>query len=207
MVKLNELVSLEKASRPDLAGCEVVFEAERDDAIHQILKCGDKLYYRKAAGADVTCFQILIDWIPKPGEIRYAYTPDDKHFCTIITCLAQARELAEGSNAVKSHISFEVRTLKPEQVSVGDSCFYDGRTITVVDDTQLQFNSTVIRVTPSSEFTYKLNRKCISAIGGARGLYAFLEQVSAENRYFNKHYPLWSAVWNIIFEHFKADPQ
>ena len=53
---------------------------------------------------------------------------------------------------------------------------YKGNTINAVTDNCIEFNNKPVRVIENREYTYKFNKKSISAQGGATGLVKFMSE-------------------------------
>ena len=57
---------------------------------------------------------------------------------------------------------------------------YKNHTITT-DGDKIIIDGEAVKVTENPEYTYKINKTCISAQGGAQGLYDFLEDLIKED--------------------------
>ena len=72
---------------------------------------------------------------------------------------------------------------------------YKGNTITLSGGT-ISFNGEPVKVNDSRTHTYKLNKTCISAEGGAAGLMSFLTECISDN---------FGLVWvNAVTEHMET---
>lgn len=190
MVKLEQLITLDKSSVVDIRYCNIVSDDTDEDKNRRrrILEQDGRYYFHEMIDGEVTrCCEIAVDWKPANGRTQFAFTPDDRHIYY----------LREGMN-----LDFEVKRLDRKQIKPGDSCTYRGMELEILDEQHLQLNSVVVPVVEDSGYTYKLEQKRIKASGAAVGLYIFLENIAEHER--AGTLPLFSGAWDKIFTYYNA---
>lgn len=190
MVKLEQLMTLDKSSVVDIRYCNIVSDDTDEDKNRRrrILEQDGRYYFHEMIGGEVTrCCEIAVDWKPTNGRAQFAFTPDDRHIYY----------LREGMK-----LDFEVKRLDRKQIKPGDSCTYRGMELEILDEQHLQLNSVVVPVVEDPGYTYKLEQKRIKASWAAVGLYIFLENIAEHER--AGTLPLFSGVWDKIFTYYDA---
>lgn len=191
MVKLEQLITLEKKPHVDLQKCIVRFDGINQETGNRqriLESVHNRTYYHEMSeGIVVRCFEIAFDWKPFNKFYVYAYTPDDRHLCRI---------------EVRDQIFFDVLPLNCEQIRNGDSCSHDGISLVVEDRNHIRMNNVSIPVVQDSEYVYSLRRDSIHAMNAASGLYCFLENISARKAMGN--YPIFHDIWRVIAQHYGA---
>ena len=82
MVKLEQLMTLDKSSVVDIRYCNIVSDATDEDKNRRrrILEQDGCYYFQEMIGGEVTrCCEIAVDWKPANGRTQFAFTPDDRH--------------------------------------------------------------------------------------------------------------------------------
>lgn len=190
MVKLEQLMTLDKSSVVDIRYCNIVSDDTDEDKNRRrrILEQDGRYYFHEMIGGEATrCCEIAIDWKPANGRTQFAFTPDDRHIYY----------LREGMK-----LDFEVKRLDRKQIKPGDSCTYRGMELELLGDGLLSLNHTVVYVEEDSGYTYKLEHARIKASGAAVGLYIFLENIAEHER--AGTLPLFSGAWDKIFTYYDA---
>ena len=188
MKSLKELTALEKEASIDLQKCKVVAEEVVDGTESRIVELDGRYFVHRMKEGHVTkCFEVAVSWRPFEGIIIFAYTPDDLHVYEV-----DSRRPAAA----------DVKKLEESLVQPGMSCDFNGMTVTFKDDSNIAMNGILISVEPCSEFVFKLMARKIKAIGGARGLYCFLDRIAEQGKY--EKYPTFCDAWAKIREKYAA---
>ena len=191
MIKLDDLISLDKHPAIDPAACNTVFDSvDKNNNRQRILEADGRFFYYETSGDNVTAyFEIAVAWKPFPGTTIYAYTPDNRHIYEF---------------HVRNHISRYVMKLNEEQVRPGDTCQFDNMTLEYQDESHLILNGKRIPIKQDTEYTYSLRRSMICAAGAAAGLYVFLEHIAEQEK--AGILPLFYDTWHKIAKKYHATP-
>lgn len=165
MKTLNELIPMEKDCKIHLACTDFISDyiGDENNVRIRILKStidGRYFYHEMKNGYVVKCFEIALDRAPFTGVYVFAYTPDGMHICTI--------------DSRQPH-KVEYRRLKENQVQDGMEFIYKGITFKILNDNAVSIGNKAIVVKEDNNSVFKLLKSSIKAIGGARGLFSFLE--------------------------------
>ena len=177
MKYIAELVGLEKKSDVKLAYCDYIADCNNDteNIRTRILfdaQSGKYYYHQMQHGKVTKCFEIALSWKPFGKFYIFNFTPDDLHIYEIDSRMPE---------------EFEIKNLEENLIKVGMKCEYDGMTVEFESENSLKFNGKSVPVVPDKEFTFKLLKTKISAAGGAKGLYRFLENIAANGNFIGFH--------------------
>lgn len=187
MVKLEKLATLEKRSSVDIRCCEIIADAtdERRNERARILRDGERYFFHRMRGGEVVeCFEIAVDWKPWNSVIIFAYTPDDRHIYQI-----DSRFPLDVPKVLR---------MDREVPHLGDTCVYSGHTVELSTDS-IFFDGRKIKVEEDGEYTYAMRKTKILAKGGARGLFAFLDQIAEESKA-GERFPVFSSTYQMLAE-------
>lgn len=186
MVKLSDLIQLEKKVDIDIGKAHWQDTDVELGRIRTVVELDGRYYLRELTDGEITAFfEVAVDWRINAQKTQFAFTPDDRHiyyFCT------------------GQKIRYSVRCLDYDQVKPGDTCTYNGMTAEFVHDGKIRLNGKDIPVQTDPNYTYSLLKKKIKAIGGARGLFIFLDRIAEEAT--TGTLPLFEAVWKKIADHY-----
>lgn len=177
MRKVEELKALQKNVSVDLAECVTIAEKTVDGETTRIVAQGGRYFVLKNG----QCFEVAESWRPFADTRIFAYTPDDLHVYEIDS---------------RAPSIVDVKKLDERLIQPGMQCAFHGSVLEFVDDSTLRMDGVNIHVVPCNEYVYKLMSRKIRAIGGARGLYCFLDKIAEEGK--NKKYPLFDGAWDKI---------
>lgn len=180
MKKLCDLVNLEKSSSVNFRYCEIIAmrEKETDDGAEtvRILRDGERYFYHEMKNGDfVQCFEIALSWEPFENVKVFAFTPDNLHVWQFETRKRDNSRVADVS-------SFEVMKLDENLIVEGMACKCLGVCACFESDCMISINGKSVKVKPCYDFVYCLQKSQIKAIGGAAGLYRFLENIAENSR-------------------------
>lgn len=187
MKKLEELIPLEKQSTVDLHYCNILFDEqdEIENTRARIVEQDGRLFYHEMQdGETVRCFEVAESWRPFPDVVVYCYTPDDKHI-----------------HEIDSRFLFAHDALRMDEdlVEAGMTCRYKGHVAEFMDDEHISMDGAALPcIERSSEFVYKLMKRKILAMDGARGLYCFLDQIAERSNM--GELPVLSGAWDALLE-------
>ena len=184
MVRIDKLVKLEKESKVDLRYCEYIADMENleENKRIRILEDNGKFYYHEMQNGEVVkCFELALSWKPFGEFYVFNFTPDNLHVYEIET-----RNLGK----------FEAKPLEEYQIVEGMKCSYNGMTVEYEAENSLKLNGKSVEVVEDGEFILKLLKTKIRALGGAKRLYIFLENIAEESK--NNSYPLFSTYWGKV---------
>lgn len=166
MKKLEDLLPLEKEHTIDHF-CMMDYIAdnidERENVRRRIVcdrRDGRYFYNEMKDGETVKCFEMMLDRKPFDGVSIFAFTPDNIHICTMDS---------------RAPGKIDWLTLKDGQIESGMSFNYHGNNVTFIDDSHIGINGNAVLVEKDSSYAYKCLKRKIKANGGARGLFAFME--------------------------------
>lgn len=173
MLKLAELMNLEKESNINLAYVDYV--ADEDNEAENIRtrlaksrENGKYYFHQMQNGNVIKCFEIALSWVPFGEFYVFNYTPDDLHIYEI-----DSRQPAK----------IEIKNLDENLINVGMKCEYEGMTVEYESENSLKINGKSIQVVSDSEYVFKLLKRKIRARDGAKGLYRFLENIAANGNF------------------------
>lgn len=180
MKKLCELVTLEKHSDIDLCYCNIIAKTDFDDETGvktvRILEDGGRYFYHEMKnGKNIRCFEVALSWKPFENVMVFAFTPDNIHVYEFDT-------RKESGERVGRFCGFESMKIDESLIVPGMSCECSGVSVSIISDSQISANGKIIKVKPDSDFVYSLQKTQIKAIGGARGLFRFLENIAENSR-------------------------
>lgn len=184
MKKLEELIGLEKKSEVEIPRCDFISDHSDAEANirYRILKDGERYFFHKMKDGEVVeCYELALSWEPFKNVYIFSYTPDDRHIYEIDSRALNCRNIMK---------------LTSKQIHEGDFCEYNGHKLTYVNADFICFDGKVIPVMQDSKCTYMLMKTKIKAIGGARGLYIFLENIAERGRV--EKFPLFCHVWEMM---------
>jgi hypothetical protein len=170
MKTLDELKTLEKSATVDLHYCEYIADEqlslESGEWRRRVVKQEGRYFYHEMHNGVITnCFEMALDWEPFGTMKVFAYTLDDKHVLSLTE--------RNGKRIGK----VEVCKLNPDQVADGDACVLDGVTVGYKQN-GLVINGRFVKVDNKSKYAYQLLKTKINAIGGAKELYIWLENIA-----------------------------
>lgn len=186
MMKITELNALQKNCDIDYRYCNIISEQRTDDGekCFRILENDGKYYFQEMQHYEVVnCFEVAVDWKSDKFTL-YSFTPDGKHIYRI-------------DDRFPSRID-HIYTLNNDCISDGMQCEYNGVKITYISDDEITVNNTKIPVEYNSKYKYKLLKKKIYAIGGAKGLFAFLDNIAEYGKV--EKIPLFREVYSLLQE-------
>lgn len=175
MVKFEEMEKLEKCmdekrEREILRYSQYLVDVRNEDmnTRYRILECEGRYYYHEMKdGYVIHCFEIAESWKPFEGVTIWAYTPDNFHVVEI------------DSRYIWNHEVKDIPGRDPEQ---GDFFDYKDNSVIYHNRETLIVNGKPIKVIPDSEYVYSFKRKkSIRAMGGAAGLFNFLDHIAFSN--------------------------
>lgn len=187
MLKLSDLIQLEKKADIDIGKAHWQDTDVNGDQVRTVVEIDGRYYLREiTGGARTACFEVGVDWKISPQKTQFAFTPDDRHIYYFRT---------------GEKIRYSVRCLDYDQVETGDTCTYNGMTAEFVHDGKIRLNGKDIPVQTDPHYTYNLQKKKIKAIGGARGLFIFLDRIAEEAA--AGTLPLFEVVWKKIADKYE----
>lgn len=189
MVKLKDLLSLQKDIVLDLNACTVLQQETDLDkgVIRYVLQKDEQYYYGQDFGDHrIISQEIVVDWTPFPHRVIYAYTPDAHHIYQVETGL---------DSLVFSYCPLALSDIEP-----GMQCSYDGHTLEYVNSSHLKFDGRILPVENSTEFTYQILKTKLRGIDGAKGIFRFFDSIAEEGKH---TVPFWYCRWNRIFEFYQ----
>ena len=188
MVKISDLIQLEKKADIDIGKAHWQDTDVELGRIRTVVELDGRYYLRELTDGEITAFfEVAVDWKINAQKTQFAFTPDDRHIYYFRT---------------GQKIRYSVRCLDYNQVEAGDTCTYNGMTAEFVHDGKIRINGKDIPVQTDPNYTYSLLKKKIKAIGGARGLFIFLDRIAEEAK--TGTLPLFEAVWKKIADYYGA---
>lgn len=198
MVKFEVLQTLEKSSNIDLRYCEIIAVNTIDDesgcTTKRVIKADERYYMHIMHNGNIKqCFEIALSWQPWENVLVFAFTPDDIHEYEI-----EVRGNTNSRPDEKRICNYDIKKIDFSRIKYGMKCNYNNITIELIDDDFISVNGNIVKVERNAEYTYKLMKSKIKAISGAKGLFAFLDEI-AENEKVGK-FPVFEYVFNQIAE-------
>ena len=172
MKRLEDLIPLEKRSTVEIRYCDIIADKtnEEENTRTRILfdSFTGKYYFHQMQNGEITkCFEIALSWRPFGKVDIFCFSPDDLHIY----------EIDSGAPD-----KFKVLRLTENLITPGMAAGYDGLTVEYAAEDELRLNGKSVKVTPDSDYTYKLMKTKICASGGAKGLFCFLENCMETSR-------------------------
>lgn len=182
-------MQLEKHTELDLSKCTIIQQdtSEPGNTKYILERNGRYFYREETAGSVIRCCEIAVDWKPFGKYTVFAFTPDDLH----------VYQLEAGRERIGN---FTILQIDPDLIRPGMHCTYHGNKLEYIDNNHVSFDGSPVLVENDAEFTYKALARKIKAMGGAKGLYRFLEQVAEESKH--KDCPFWCTAWWQFFERY-----
>ena len=172
MKSFDELVKLEKCSFIDLENsAEISCQTNpMEDICTRIVSYESRFFYHQTKNNKVIqCFEIALDFEPFDDVKLFSYTPDDLHRYRVDSRFPEIPT---------------VLRLEENRINPGMSCSYHGNEFQYMGDGCLLLNGVALPpVVPDVEFGFKLTKNKILAIGGAKGLFAFLDQIAEQAKH------------------------
>lgn len=186
MLKIEELINLEKNSTVDVIYCDYIADVENvaENIRTRLLKSrenGKYYFHQMQDGNVIKCFEIALSWTPFENVYVFNYTPDNLHIYEI-----------DSRNPVNSNTP---KKLAENQIVENMCCSYDGMTVEYVGENELKFNGKSVKIVKDDGYVYSLLKTKIKAAGGAKGLYIFLENIAEEGK---STCPSWYWLWGKI---------
>lgn len=180
MKKLCDLINLKKKSKVNLHYCNIIAKTDFDDEqgvkTARVLENDGRYFYHEMRNGDfVRCFEVALSWEPFENVKVFAFTPDNLHVWQFETRKRDNSRVADVS-------SFEVMSIDENLISNGMECECLGVVVCLESDCMISINGKSVKVKPCYDFVYCLQKSQIKAIGGAAGLYRFLENIAENSR-------------------------
>ena len=177
--------ALQKNCNVDIRYCNILSDErdENENKRFRILEADGKYYYHEMQhGEVINCFEVAIDW-KTDNFTLYSFTPDGKHIYRI--------------DGKKPSAVEHIYKLADDYIIEGMQCNYNGIKITYISDNEIMVNNKKIVVDADSSYTYRLLKRKIYAAGGAKGLFAFLDNIAEYGKF--DRYPLFHQVYDMLF--------
>lgn len=180
MVKFEVLQALEKSSNIDLRYCEIIAVNTVDDesgcTTKRVVKADERYYMHIMHNGNVVqCFEVALSWQPWENVLVFAFTPDNIHEYQF-----DVRGDKNSRPNEKRICNYDIKQIDFSRIKHGMKCSYNNHTIELINDEYISINGKIITVEKDYNYTYKLMKSKIKANAGAKGLFAFLDEI-AEN--------------------------
>lgn len=180
MVKFEILQALEKSSNIDLRYCEIIAVNTVDDesgcTTKRVVKADERYYMHIMHNGNVVqCFEVVLSWQPWENVLVFAFTPDNIHEYQI-----DVRGDKNSRPDEKRICNYDIQQIAFSRIKHGMKCSYNNCTIELINDEHISINGKIITVEKDYNYAYKLMKSKIKAVDGAKGLFAFLDEI-AEN--------------------------
>lgn len=171
--RLSILSGLEKEANIDIGRCNLLAQSEVYGVLTSIYETEGR--YFRIAGDE--CREIYKNDLYFRGiQDVYEFTPDDFHVYFF--------HVNKERNQI---MPIDVYNIEKEQVVKGVSCHHNGLTVTYNDKDSLIFQTAdmckKIKVKESDEFIFSIKKTQINAIGSAKGLFIFLDNIAERDKF------------------------